>query len=297
MDSTEFINACNILQLNRDYTLDELKHAYRKLALKYHPDKCKDKSGNRFREIHEAYSFLSNMDAKDVKDEDISYDSILQGFVRYMNNTVDSKVLLEVIKIITEKGHVYSLEILRNCDKETCVNIYELIMKYKDIFHINNSVLCELDKIVREKTKNDNIVILNPTLEDLFHANCFALEYDSALFYVPLWHSELVYGLEDNNDLIVKCIPNIPNHYSIDEFNNLHINLKHKTTLSNLLSKEKIVYNIVENLDININIKDLYIRKHQTIKFLNIGIPKISTNDMYYEGKKGNIFIHLELVY
>ena len=53
------------------------------------------------------------------------------------------------------------------------------------------------------------------------------------------------YHFEDktqNHDLIVKCIPDIPEHISIDENNNLHINVIHRTNLRDLLEKNQ--YNL-----------------------------------------------------
>ena len=43
-------------------TFDEVKKQFRKLALKYHPDRCKDKkTGERkFKEIFEAYETIKN---------------------------------------------------------------------------------------------------------------------------------------------------------------------------------------------------------------------------------------------
>jgi|TARA_Y100000992_G_C21273789_1_gene498612 hypothetical protein len=290
MDTIKITNACNILHISNSYTEDELKQAYRKLALKYHPDKCEDKSGERFKEINSAYIFLSKIKSDS---NDSSYSSLLRNFVKYINKNIDSEILLDII----EKKHKYTYEILKNCNKETCINIYELIMKYKDIFGIDKEILDIIKDIVREKTINDNVVILNPTLKDLFYANCYVLEYTSSKIYVPLWHSELIYELKDGSDLIVKCIPDISNHYSIDENNNIHIYLKHSTTLQDLLSRDKIVYNIVENINIDIYISDLFIRKHQIIKYSNIGIPKITTNNVYNVENKGDIIIYLDLEY
>ena len=51
-----------ILGVNRDAADDEIKKAYRKLAMKYHPDRNPDnpKSEDRFKEAKEAYEILSD---------------------------------------------------------------------------------------------------------------------------------------------------------------------------------------------------------------------------------------------
>lgn len=59
-------NYYSILGLSRSASPEEIKKAYRKLAMKFHPDRNKgDKSAEaRFKEISEAYAVLSNPDKK-----------------------------------------------------------------------------------------------------------------------------------------------------------------------------------------------------------------------------------------
>jgi curved DNA-binding protein len=61
-----------ILGVGRDATADEIKKVYRKLAMKYHPDKAKgDKkqAEEKFKQISEAYAVLSNPEKKKEYDE------------------------------------------------------------------------------------------------------------------------------------------------------------------------------------------------------------------------------------
>jgi len=50
-----------VLGIDRTATRDQIKHAYRQLALQYHPDKSKDPdAAAKFRELAEAYAVLSD---------------------------------------------------------------------------------------------------------------------------------------------------------------------------------------------------------------------------------------------
>ena len=50
-----------VLGINKTTTADQIKSAYRKLAVKYHPDKNKSKQASQlFIEVNEAYAYLSN---------------------------------------------------------------------------------------------------------------------------------------------------------------------------------------------------------------------------------------------
>ena len=60
-----------ILNVSKTATPEEIKKAYRKVAMKYHPDRNPDDSNaeDKFKEAAEAYSILSNPDKKSRYDQ------------------------------------------------------------------------------------------------------------------------------------------------------------------------------------------------------------------------------------
>lgn len=305
----KYNEACDILDLPQKFTKDELKQAYRKKALKFHPDKNIDVNATeQFQKISEAYTFLSNLDDNiqnddDLQEESFDYDNILKSFIKYFNKDIDTDLVLNIVNKLASKVYFNVIEIFNECDKDTVIQVYELIVKYKDIFQIDADIVSQVERIAKEKSSKDNLFIINPTLEDLFKANIFVINKIEQQYYVPLWHDEVHFeDKTQQNDIIVKCIPDIPDHISIDENNNLHINVVHRTNLRDLLEKNHISYTCHDSKDnvllsLEIPITRLFIKKYQTIKFFKMGIPKINIKDMYSIDKKSDIIVHLELEY
>ena len=308
MNYPEYNEACDILDLPQKFTIEELKQAYRKKALKYHPDKNHESNATeQFQKISDAYTFLSNVgveyDENNIDEEFSGYNGILKSFIKYFNKDVDVELVLTIVNKLASKVYLNVIEIFSECDKDTVIQVYELIVKYKDIFQIDADIITQVERIAKEKSSKDNLLIINPTLDDLYKANIFVINKIGQHYYVPLWHDEVHFeDKTQNHDLIVKCIPDIPEHISIDENNNLHINVIHRTNLRDLLEKNHITYICYDKSDkelisLNIPINTLFIRRYQTIKFFKMGIPKINLHDIYSINRKSDIIVHLELEY
>lgn len=87
-------NLYNILELKNDATINDIKHNFKRLALKYHPDKNKTIDANeKFNQIRIAYEILSNSEKKEKYDKMTSkkqqhFIDILFSFIKEITNPI-----------------------------------------------------------------------------------------------------------------------------------------------------------------------------------------------------------------
>ena len=247
-------------------SIKELNKRYHLLALKHHPDKA---GGNdtcsveasatateRFKEINDAHKrvkdYFYSGDA-DIKDAETGSDSILQLFIQTilvkMTSTAttatagapDASAIQSLIHMIITKGIQSGITMFRNMEKHSCITIYDLLSKNQDLFGISREMMDELSRIVEEKTGEDLVVRLNPSLLDMLLDRVYILQENGHSYYIPLWHSELHFkkagvaagvaagaagdALEHEHEVIVLCDPELPENVNIDDDNNLFISL------------------------------------------------------------------------
>jgi len=283
------------LNQKQNIKIGEIKQQYKIYALKYHPDKNKSpNSTEKFQEIHTAYEYLcNNVDSDDDSDtSDKSYSNILFKFLEsIIPIDKDSQIMYLIIEKISKVCENKSVDFLEKLDKEVLIKILNLIKMNKEILHINNNYIELIESVINKKSQNDEVIILNPTLEDLFDNNLYKLTVENQTYIVPLWHHELIYE-NNNRDIYVKCNPILPDNIEIDDINDIHIYKQY--SIKELWCKDTFEVDIYVK-KIQLEVDKLKLMRHQTIILLKSGISRVNLKNIYDVSMVSTIYIHVTL--
>lgn len=305
-----YLLAFEILEIDinkKDITLEYIKKKYHKQALKFHPDKNGNtyESNDKFKQINEAYDYFKReieettffeKNEKDEKEDTNSslYVDILKVF---LSGVVDGKYNEVFTKIVNEFILNYSsisLKLFDDLDKETAMGIYSFLSKHKILFHLKQEIIDNIREIIIKKHETTTVYILNPSIDDLLNNNVYKLVLDDELYLVPLWHTELYFENDFQNEIIVLCEPKLDENITIDEENNLHVTIIVDWSYNFLSTKQNIEVNIGAKI-YNIPIKELFIRSEQYYRIRGGGLTKINENDIYDVDKKTDIIFKVYL--
>ena len=293
----DYEKACEVLEISQKHLDDDVKKAYFRMALRYHPDKYKQDNGEKFKQIKEAYDFLT--DNKRVHkieiDENIDYKELIKMCMKYFSpeTTWDSLFVDTSFTGIIKDCQRISLKIFDKLNKNKAKQVYDFLYKFNYVLGIDEELLQKYKETLQKKMVYDNIIILNPSLKDLFNDNIFKLELEEKEFYVPLWHHELHFSLQDK-DLIVKCEPEIPTEVWINENNNIYV--QKQIPIVDLFENGFYEFEIGEKL-FKLDSESLKITKEKQIILLkNKGILKINEKHTYDTSLRGDIYVEVFLI-
>ena len=182
-----FNKACSVLQINSTFSEVDLKKAYRIMALKHHPDKNPNnqkESEEKFKEIQQSYEYLNNylQYNKEKKDINLDYNSIFSDFLSSFF-TNGSPEVNNIVNTILRDGENASIKLFEKLDKDKAIKIFEFINTYQHILYVSKETVDKLKEIINKKIENDNIIILNPSLEDLLNDNIYVLTFEEEKYF------------------------------------------------------------------------------------------------------------------
>lgn len=305
----DFQTAIKTLELNAGFSLVDVKRNYYKLSLKWHPDKNTSiNSTKKFQEIAEAYEFLKiYLDLENGNETNESNETNENDFLNMCNhflssliettktmtgNRITNEQIMNILKQLTTKCEKVSIKLFEGIDKESSILLFNYLVSYADILSISQETLNEIKNVIELKMKNDNIIILNPNIENLLNDEVYVLTFEDKTYYIPLWHNELIYDTTKGK-LIVKIEPELPPHLEIDDNNNIIVNLT--TKINSLLVNEKLIFKLGEKV-FQMTSENLRIKKKQQFFLKNKGLTRINYSELYNIKKKADIIVNLELV-
>lgn len=343
-DNSYIIKALNILEINfnildlstilNTISLNELKHKYKFLCLKYHPDKnLHNDTTHKFQEITESYHFIelyiNERDKKNINDSnnkinniDILFNNLFNNFENIINNIkINSSTNADYINdcsfslpsfdelnnllknknsmdniFILIKHILENTDLLKLVEYDYCTNIIQILKIYKEELSIPTKSINEIENIIKQKNKdkkNIKKISLIPNINNLLNCDLYKLSYEDKIYYIPLWHNQLIYDFDDHN-LLVEINPQLDDNITIDKDNNIHINLIE--SIVDIFSNKILIINIGTKKLI-VNSENFKIKEYQTYILKKEGIPIINISDIYNSKKKSNIILHLQLVF
>ena len=298
----KYENALDILGIDShsSLTMDELKRKYHKLALKHHPDKNggTDESTKKFQMVNEAFATIESR-LKNGPDrmynidepQQQNYNQLFQLFMESFLQSRDVPAISVVKEIVLFGCKKISLKLFENMSKEMAVNTLSFLCKYKDILHIEDETIETVKTIIAKKYENDMVFILNPTLDDMLDHNVYKLLVDEKTYFVPLWHSEAYFDGPEG-EIIVKCVPSLPDNVFIDETNRIHVELTRKFTVD-FFSENSLGFSLGTH---KFEIPKLLFKTTHRYHLENQGLGPLDVQDMYNTYQKMGIFINLTFI-
>lgn len=217
------VNLYKILELNNGASISEVKKAYKKLVLKYHPDKNSEVPVTKFYSITTAYNILSDIEKKRLYDE--------TGFIESENNIKNTlmKFKVGVNNFFNSVNNIYDsifnshtselFDNLRN-DKEFMDMIKTNPEKAKNylatllesmIEKRENSEGLNSESLKSEEINTDIIINVNVTIKEVINGICKVITFTRQCFKdkqmtseqhkitVPICDDRVIFNNEGND--------------------------------------------------------------------------------------------------
>ena len=266
----------SILEVKENSTLNDIKKAYKKLALKYHPDKTNTDSTSKFIEISNAYNILSdenkrkeyNNILKNCNKNNPKNDNIIENMLENLKSLIKDEYYQKILLIFGEK-------IINILLENKSLSFNSLIFNH-NFLDIDITVKYTLEEVINLKEK---IIIYERKTRDIFTESIYPIDYYQ--------------NYENEGEEIILGDYNIKGDININisitnktYYDNTYeiLNTDLYTTLKNRIKKDgKFSIKYINGKKLKFNIDELEKEK------IDIGyIIKIPNLGLYYQDEKSN---------
>jgi len=268
------IDLYSILNLNSNCKRNDIKKSYRKLAVKFHPDKNKNNNTiNDFIKVQNAYEILINEESRKEYDN-YYYKKNKIGIENILKN------ILENIKILTNNKNFHNIiELIKNkiIDNKFNKNILSIMYNLKniDILNINLNLEFSLKEYWNNKAQliNYKRYTKDNFIEYIYPID-FIQTYEKSGEYIKIYNN--IY--EGDLTIKIKIINDEYNNIKYNVINNdLYVSIKNED-----IKEGHIIVNFLDDCEykfylknINYNITDIGI----IYNVPNLGLPYYNTNN------------------
>lgn len=250
-----------ILEVEKTATHDEIKRSYRALALKYHPDKCTERSEEtdaKFVKIKEAYEILGDTIKRNIYDQNSSkmkFDDILQwkdyvnSIIKTIYTIMKKNVFPEdiTIKLSVSIGDIYNGKVKK------------LSVKVKR-WHENEYV-----------TSNENIYV------DL-------VNFKSEYVFIEKGDASIFKGVSNSNIRVIVMIKE-EDMYISDLLSQYDLCIRKEMSLKEFYSSEYIEIEGLSEVEVKNERKESYV-------LTGVGLPYVTEEG---DRKRGDIYITINI--
>ncbi|MGB9620817.1 MAG: DnaJ domain-containing protein [Brevinematia bacterium] len=157
MEQIKDKNYYKILGIDRNATIREIKSAYRKLVMKYHPDVSRSRETEEmFKLINEAYNVLSNPKLRENYDKKLNLEVKVEDNIKHTVNSI-MKTISNGVKVVVREIQKMLEEISADKTLEKLSN-EELLQRVS--FSDNEMVKIAALKIIKARKRRSTIPYL-----------------------------------------------------------------------------------------------------------------------------------------
>jgi len=284
-----YLEACKILELDAtNVSITTVRKQYKMMALKYHPDKNKSPDANaRYQAIKEAHDFLLN-NSGSINETYSTWTTSVSSFFEtlYNNEHLQKRVFHPLLMKIIETCET---KVFEKMDANRATKIYDILLKYKESLHLSDEFLQRVSETIRGAPIR-NAFILNPNLDDMLSHSVYKLKIEEETYYVPLWHSELIY----NKSCVVQCEPELPDNVELDEDNNIHVFLTYNLVDLWRHGEKNVEYFLAKKSCV-FPLECLHVKKEQVIVRIGEGIPIANSVEIFSVERLSDVYLHIKL--